>query len=212
MRGRPSPLKEEAVRLRVEERLSLREISERIGAPKGSLSGWLKAYPLTTEEQRAKLAAKAHPRGPRKPRGEESKHHQAIAGKTLTKQNRARIAEAAVLFRLALHGFVVLRSEFDGDKADWAVESESGKICKIQVKNAHAGRWGQPMIQLRCNSAGRGTQKRTYRCYQKGEIDFMVGYDLYTDTAYVFSFEEIADHKGVIAVRPDAAERWDKLV
>ena len=45
-------LSQEAIRLRVEGRLSLREIAEVTGAAKGSLSGWLKPYPLTEEERR----------------------------------------------------------------------------------------------------------------------------------------------------------------
>ncbi len=212
MRGKKSPLKDEAIRLRLEERLSLGEINKRTGAGKASLSIWLRPYPLTTEEKRAKRAAAPRPHGPRKSRGEESKHHQAIDEESLTKQDRARIAEAAILFRLALHGFRVLQPAFDGDKADCAIETPAGRILKIQVKWASTARHGLPTIRLLCNSAGRGTQKRSYRCYREGEIDFIVGYDLFSDTAYVFSLQEVADHKGAITVRPDAAERWDKLL
>jgi hypothetical protein len=162
MRGRKSPLQAEAIRLRIEERLSLREIHERIGVPKGSLSAWLKPYPLTWQEKLAKNRA-GRPRGRRKARGEESKHHQAVANDLLTKHDRARIAEAAVLFRLALHRFKVLRSVFDGHKADWVVETEDGHIYKIQVKCASGGQRGLPLVRLLCNTAGRGTMKRTYR-------------------------------------------------
>ena len=45
-------LKAEAIRLRVEERHSLREIESLTGAARGSLSLWLKPYPLTEEEKR----------------------------------------------------------------------------------------------------------------------------------------------------------------
>lgn len=45
-------LKAEAVRLRLEKRLSLREIETITGAARGSLSLWLKPDPLSDEEKR----------------------------------------------------------------------------------------------------------------------------------------------------------------
>ena len=47
-------LKEECIRLRVEQRLSLNEISRATGAPKGTLSAWLRLHPLSPSEVRAK--------------------------------------------------------------------------------------------------------------------------------------------------------------
>ncbi len=52
-------LAQEAIRLRVEQRLSLREIAAQTGAAKGSLSAWLKPYPLTAEERRLRQRAQA---------------------------------------------------------------------------------------------------------------------------------------------------------
>jgi hypothetical protein len=212
MRGRKSPLQQqEAIRLWVEERLTLREIQARTRVPKSSLSAWLKPYPLTAEERREKHRVKAHPRGPRKARGDESKHQRAIGERRLTRQDKARIAESAILFRLALHGFGVYRAPFDGDKADWLVETAAGSKYKLQVKWASTAKHGLPYFALRCTGEGHAG-KKAYRRYVEGEWDFIVGYDLFTDTAYVFSFDEIADHKTIITVRPDAAERWDKLM
>ncbi|HEX8847443.1 MAG TPA: hypothetical protein VF791_22555 [Pyrinomonadaceae bacterium] len=50
-------LKAEAIRLRVEQRMSLREIAAITGAAKGSLSLWLQPYPLTDDEKRARSKA-----------------------------------------------------------------------------------------------------------------------------------------------------------
>ena len=63
-------LKAACIRLRVEERMSLREIAEYTGASKGSLSAWLKPYPLTKDELRGRR--RKPPPGPLKDRGEES--------------------------------------------------------------------------------------------------------------------------------------------
>jgi transcriptional regulator with XRE-family HTH domain len=200
-------LSQEAIRLRVEERLSLREIAEVTGASKGSLSGWLKPYPLTEEERslRQKTANRYVPL--KKDRGEVSKFFQAIQGRELSRLQKAKIAEAAVALRLVVHGFEVYGSMFDGDKPDWVVQvPETGKIHTIQVRWATAGQHGLPKIGLKC-TVGHCVQQR----YADGDFDFIVGYDLYSDTAFVYSAEEVALLKATVSMNWDHAERWDKL-
>jgi len=120
---------------------------------------------------------------------------------------KAKIAEAAVLFRMTVCGFNVFGSPFDGDKADWVVEiPETGRILKVQVKWAHASGKGLPSVSLKCV---QGHNKAVR--YQKADFDFIVGYDLYADTCYVWSSEEVAHLKRCVAVSPSAAEGWDKM-
>lgn len=201
-------LKAEALRLRVEERLSLREIAAITGAAKGSLSIWLQPYPLTDEEKKARSKTAKRYVAPKKSHGEESKHHQAIVLKNLTNQQRGRIAEAAVLFRLVLHGFDIYTSVFDGDKVDCLVHvPESGKILKLQVRWVHSSsRHGLPVLRLKC-AEGHSNRRR----YKEGEFDFIVGYYLYNDTAYVFSFDEVSERQTYISVSEKNSEKWDKL-
>lgn len=63
---RDPALKSEAVRLRVEERLSLPEILRKVPVAKSTLSLWLREYPLTEEEKGSRRSANAytnlHPR------------------------------------------------------------------------------------------------------------------------------------------------------
>ena len=127
-------MKDECIRLRVEERLSLGEIRDRSGVSKSTLSGWLRDHPLTEEEKRTKNNLDQNRyRAPKKTRGEKSKF--ADFEPHLNNGQKAKVAEAAVLFRLCLNGFVPFGSMFDGDKADWLVQIPStGKILKIQVK------------------------------------------------------------------------------
>jgi len=200
-------LAQEAIRLRVEERLSLREIAEITGASKGSLSVWLKPYPLTEEErsQRIKSARRYVP--PKKDRGEVSKFFQAAAGRELSRLEKAKIAEAAIAFRLAVHGFDIYGSMFDGDKPDWVVRvPETGKMHTIQVRWARVGPHGLPYIGLKC-TVGHNVQRR----YADGDFDFIVGYDFYSDTAFVYSEDEVASLKTAVSMNWDHAERWDKL-
>src|SRR5215210_4368065 len=98
-------LKAEAIRLRVEERLSLREIAAITGAAKGSLSLWLKPHRLTEEERKARSKTAKRYIAPKKDHGEESRHNKTVVWQSLSNQRKGRIAEAAILFRLALHGF-----------------------------------------------------------------------------------------------------------
>jgi hypothetical protein len=51
-------LKLEAIRLRVEERLTYAEIVDRIGVSRGNLSLWLASYPLTKDERDARQACR----------------------------------------------------------------------------------------------------------------------------------------------------------
>ena len=205
----PKPnLKAEAIRLRVKERLSLSEIATLTGAAKSSLSLWLKPHPLTEEEKKARAKLAKRYVAPKKDHGKESKYHKAVAWQNLSRQQKGRIAEAAVLFRLSLHGFHVYASLSDGDKADWMVEvPESGKRLKLQVRCVNLPwKHGLPGVGLTC-AQGHNNRRR----YATGEFDFIIGYYLFNDTAYVYSFDEVADHKAFIAISEQHAERWDKL-
>jgi len=205
MRGVPDPeLKARCITLRVEKRMSLREIHTVTGAPKGSLSTWLKDHPLTDAERTARRKI---PKVPKKDRGVESHLHR-LALKPLDKVRKAQVAEAAVLLRLSLFGVRAFGSVFDGDKTDWvALVPGRATPLKVQVKSVRESSHGLPVVPIRC-SAGRSGSRR----YAKGEMDFLVGYDLFTDTAYVWSWEDLRGHKAAITICPNAAERWDKLM
>jgi len=200
-------LRTEAIRLREKERLSLREIHVITGASKGSLSQWLKPFPLTEKEKqkRRKQSDRSHLR---KDRGNESQFHQATDPKKMSRLQKAKIAEAAALFRMVVYGFNPFGSVFDGDKADWMVEvPETKAIWRVQVRwckkaNLH----GLPTISLRCTE-GHNQSRR----FKKGEFDFLVGYDFYSDTCYVFSEKEVAHLSNSVSITEKAAETWEKL-
>lgn len=206
--GKAKPdLKAEAIRLRVEKRLSMGEIAALTGAAKGSLSLWLRPYPLTVEEKSVRSKSAKRYVTPKKNRGEESKHHKAVIWQELSRQRKGKIAEAAVLFRLALYGFDAYMSISDGDKADWLVEvPETAQIIKLQVRTVCSFKHGLPGILLTCTE-GHGRRRR----YERSDFDFITGYCLFNDTAYVFSFDEVAQNKTFVAISEKHAERWDKL-
>ena len=102
-------------------------------------------------------------------------------------------------------------SPFDGDSADWMVEVPTKRIYKLQVKwTRRSKRGGAPFIPL-C-SYNRKNGKSTSRRLTKEDFDFIIGYDLHKDKAYVFTFEETKNYKSRVTVTDNACEAWDKLL
>lgn len=143
-----------------------------------------------------------------KVRGQESKFHSAIASAEFTRDQKKQIAEAAALFRLAVHGFQTFKPTSDSSKEDWLVV-DRGRLLRIQVRWAGKKKEdGLPKASLVCHDYGVEGGTRRFR---PGEFDFLVAYDYYSDTAYVFSESDVAHAKRYVTIRLDAAERWDKL-
>lgn len=201
-------IKREALRLRQEQQYSLNEIRDTLGVSKGTLSVLLRNHPLSQESlagRRQKVAHYVPPQKPREPEGKWwktiKKHCDGDASK------KGRIAEAAVLFRISLYGASAYCSPFDGDKADWIVDVPGQKFPrKVQVRCAYQGPHGLPYIRLRC-SDGRSKYKRLH----EDDFCYLVGYDLYSGTAYVFTADELRQHKATITVDNASAEAWWKM-
>ena len=60
---------------------------------------------------------------------------------------------------------------------------------------------GLPGILLTCTE-GHGRRRR----YECGEFDFIVGYYLFNDTAYVYSFDEVTKYKTLVTISEEHAE------
>lgn len=122
------------------------------------------------------------------------------------KHSKGKVAEAAALFRLTLLGVEVFGSPFDGDAVDWVVRTRQNRLLQIQVRLAQTGQHGLPYVKL-CHSHGRHEQQR----YKPGDFDILIAYDLFTDTCYVWTWEDLQHLKTMVTVSPEAAERWDKV-
>jgi transposase len=124
----------------------------------------------------------------------------------LTNAERGRIAETAVLFRLTVHRFEVYGSPVGAVRVDWIVrDQDTGALIKLQVKCVGRGS-GKAMIPTR-RSVGAAKQ---WASYVADDFDFLIGYDLMLDTAYVYSFVE-AEKQTLLAVSDAAAEAWHRL-
>lgn len=206
-------LKEEIIRLRTQENLSLREIHKLTRVSKGTLSSLLKPYPLPEAIRQHKQAvaySKLIERNASSLRKykppTESKFYQVVQDKQLSSSQKGAISEAAILFRLVLHGFRVYGSPFDGGSTDWLVENHARKLLRLQVKTVHFGSNNAPRINNRCSDG-----RKRFRLYKEVEYDFLIGYSLKTDIAYVFSVEDLQGRQDITCLDKDA-ERWDKLL
>ena len=206
MSAAKTELRNECVRLRVEERLSYRDIQVRTGASKGSLSGWLKGHPLTDEEKSASLRRNgpAWNKGMRKYKIGESAISRMTRCSHLDGNQKSKVAEAAVLLRLCANGCSVYGSPFDGDASDWVVQTPRGRLFRVQVKLAFRAGQGMPVVNLRTSGSKRK--------YKKEECDFMVGYDLHADEAHVFSWDDIRGYSSAVSASDESREAWDKVL
>lgn len=216
MRPIPEATKQEALRLRKEQKLSLKAIASRLGVSKGTLSVLLREHPLPTEEVRQrKVLNGQHSRGRRwaTPLQETAPLwlQKAYGESSYTRQEMGLIAETAVLFRLRVHRLVVYHVD-PGSREDWLVfVPTTGKYLKVQVKTATAApsRSTQPpSISLRCRDLPGYKARRKYK---EGEFDVIVGYDIKTDSCYVWTWAEVEHLATTVTTHPDALERWDKL-
>lgn len=199
-------VKAEAVRLRVEERKSLREIVKATGASQGIVSLWLRPYPLTKEEQATLRRQKRalQPNTPCAPRGPESHRH--LMAPELGRDQKGAIAEMTVAARLAALGFLIYKPLMDGSRVDLlAFNPETLAYNRIQVKWVYSAKRGRPLIKLSCRDG------RLRRTYTEKDIDFIIGYDLYSDSSYIWHITELVGLRTAVAISDSVKEKWDKL-
>jgi transposase-like protein len=198
-------LKREAVRLRVEERRSLREIAGLLSISKGTASLWLRDIPLSNAEMEARRKRQG---SDRKPRPESSQFAPLV--EALDRHQKAKLAETAVIFRLILHQFSVFEPVSPWSGADLLVGVPgTTKRISVQVKSVKNGQHGLPTVRLQRNVGNSGNGKM--QKYPDGELDAIVGYDARCDRAYVYLWDEVRHLKSSVAVTDDALENWDKL-
>lgn len=200
----PSSKKTEARRLRTETKLSLKKISEELGVAKSTLSLWLRDLPLDPEEsmQRQTLAGRLAALANKKPAPEHSKYFRMSNG-FHNSEHKGRVTEAAIAFRLAVTGCRFYTSPFDGDYVDFLVERNDGSFIRLQARSVKRKRSGNPVVMLHRYI---GFQRK--RKMLPSECDILVGYDLITDNAYVFSFPSTLT-KNCVSVGDSSLERWE---
>jgi hypothetical protein len=174
----------------VEKRASLTEIIKETGCKRNTAYRLLKDYPLTKTEyftrrsvavtrQNLERGKKTNPAGAGK--NHLQKLNEYIQLNTLSNSDRGRIAEFAVLLRIAIEKLTVMAPLLSSSKEDFLVGKENGKrLCRIQVKWTSLSKEGLPTIRLRCSNG-----VRKFRRYTQDEFDFIMGFDPTTDSVYL---------------------------
>lgn len=202
----PGDKKREAIRLRVEERLSLNEIAKQTGIAKSTLSLFLKDYPLSDDELHERRARGFNNLNKNRVKYNpvQSKFMAWIKGKSLSTDKKGQIAEAAVLLRLRFLDFQVFTTP-ENSRTDFVVSrSDLTKLVRLQVKWARRDDFGRPAVKL---TTGEG---KTIRLVTKETCDFVIGYDLETDTAFVMPIQ-ICEGKKLKSCDEQYSEAWHLL-
>lgn len=202
------PRREDARTLR-RQGLSFNAIQRELGISKSTLSYMLRDIELLPE-QRARLAAAPHinKRGRLlKTRPHESKYASTAKDPKLDNNQKGRVAEAAIAFRLAIHKIQAFFPASGSSPFD-CVAYVNATFYKLQIRWARNSQsTGLPYVRL-TRSAGRNKTRR----YSDADFDFLIGYDLTSDTAYVWSCADLRSKNWCVSVSSDTAERWDKLL
>lgn len=202
------------IHLRVRDRKSLREIQRATGIGISTISLTLRDYPLTDDELKVrrghtlKLARAANMARAQSHRVVDGRFWESIQARAKTTDQRGAIAEAAVIFRMKVWGFVPHIPMCPGGKSDVIVSiPDTGRHHRVQIKCVRRGTHGSPYCSLKSRRGGVSSVR-----YGHDDFDFFIGYDLREDLCYVFHYSEIKRFKSHLSVSIDAIERWDKFL
>lgn len=167
---RSADVKLEAVRLRTEQRLSLKAISAKLGVSKSSLSGWLREHPLSSDEVRDRLVQSGTSSLGRR-LAPKSLPNRALAGLFEKDHDSKHLRDAAVGYAVAWfldRGYTpsipVAQVIYD-----LVVDSDAG-LKRVQVKTTcqetRYGRWSASICHRRGN-------KQIRAAYTRDEIDLL---------------------------------------
>lgn len=210
-------LKAQCIKLRLEQRLSIKEIHKITQASTSSLSLWLKSYPLTAEE--LALRQKLRDRSGKGINGgrpendwwrakQESSLHKLIGADNLTAERKGKIAEAAIRLRLLVIGLDTFNPCFEGQKVDCIVMHERTlKPVKVQIRHVKKNEHGLPSISLKCSNG-----RLKYKRYDQKDFDILIGFDTFTDTSHIITHKEIMHLSDCVSLKPEYEDAWHKIL
>jgi hypothetical protein len=194
----------EAISLRKNERLGITEISKRTGISKSSLSPILREWPLTKQEtRRCSEVGRATRKANSKLKEEQEISKLFKMAKDLTRAQKGAIAESAVYTRLLINGFEPWKQFHDG-RIDLLIRTKGNSVSRIAIRWVSERITGRPVVRLQTTDPIHGNLISQNHC------DYVIGYHLKSDTAFVFP-PEIWRGKKAIACNEIYAEKWDLL-
>lgn len=126
-----------------------------------------------------------------------SKFARMVDIESLSGDQKGRLSEDVVVNRLFAVGCVPFVRASGIQRFDILVYTpKSDEVLRIQVKTV-----GRGYIKITGHEG-----EYTRECF-----DYIVGYDIATDSAYVYSFEETRNHGTILTVDTSALEMWTKI-
>lgn len=184
-------LKVEAIRLRVEERLSLPEIVSLTGVTKSTLSIWLRSHPLPKEDLHLRRKANAVNTNLK------SNPHKSSLAKPLrpllSKSDLGEACRQLICAKLMLRGYQVFRPLNEDTPIDLLVMTSKGHFLKCQCKCIYRG-LNQTYHTMRLVSVRKWgpSSKAVMRKYLPEEVDFFLGYCVDNDSVYIIPYADTA--------------------
>lgn len=179
--------KEQAIKLRIEERLSLKEISEKLNISKGTASLWLRDHPLTTEEIT-------------------NRHTKSSSPKIICNPNdnikKGKAAELIFSARCLLNGLVVFSPLSEDSRIDLVV---ADTLLRVQVKVFNK----KQQFSVRKVGVNSKTNCKIYR-YSANDVDFFGAVDLTTFDVYIVPIQDIVEYSSCMSRSAIEAKGYKK--
>lgn len=138
---------------------------------------------------------------------EKSKYLKLNDGSIFSTNQKGNIAELAVKLRLEILGYETFYGSEDASKYDGIIKI-NGVFKTYQV------RWTSKDKNSRNTSLSmrKADGRKKSKSYEKGDFDFIFGYDYVTDSVYIYTWDEVSEKKTSLSMKEDALEAWNKLV
>jgi len=174
-------VKAEAIRLRTQEFLGLKEIATLLQISKSTASIWLEDFPLPADVLEKKRSFK--------------NEKEVLRTKSCPATMLGMASEYIFIAKAMLAGFECFTPVSAGSRIDVVVGDH---LFKCQVKTLASGRGAKklPVRKIGCNSK---TNTKSY-VYSSKDVDFMIGVDVDTFDVYVVPIQDIAQYKSLVSI------------
>ena len=186
-------LREKAILLRVQDRLSYPEILEKVPVSKGTLSLWLREFPLTPEETKARQQANAeHARTVRLAGVSRGPSGDWSTRPDLSKSDLGEACRQMISAKLIFQGVSVFHPLTEDTPIDLVILTKSGRFLKCQCKCIFrtSGKRSHTMNLTSIRKWGPNSKAVAHK-YTANEVDLFLGYCVDNDGVYVIPLSEV---------------------
>lgn len=201
--------KEQAIRIRLSDKLSTPIIGEMLGIDGATVRLWTSPYPLSDWEmseihrKAGKMSGAITRQRSQAELNLPCRYQEEISTNTYSSTQTGNIAEAAIRRKCQRLHFEFYAPAYGCAFFDGIIYvPQARQAWKVQIKTATHHNKGLPTVSTRSSK----------NKYLRETCDFLIGYEIVSDTAYVWSHDELIPFQYRVSLRPDAKENWKKLI